>query len=77
QIPHCLLAAHVPTIMGVETNGMQYYPEASDAEAQVHPGLYRRRNGEVSLGSLRGPGFGMRVSEIRRDLPRPAVALER
>ena len=26
QIPHLLLAAHVPTIMGVETNAMQFYP---------------------------------------------------
>jgi len=77
QIPHCLLAAHVPTIRGVETNSMQYYPEASEAEAQVHPGLYQRRNGAVCLGSLRGPGFGMRVGEIRRPLPRPAVELER
>ena len=43
QIPHVLLAAHAGTIMGVETNAMQFYPEASQAEAAVHPGLYRRR----------------------------------
>src|SRR4029453_6665235 len=58
QIPHCLLAAHVPTIMGVETNAMQFYPEASLAEARVHPGLYQRREGCVDLGSISGPGFG-------------------
>jgi hypothetical protein len=29
QIPHVLLAAHAGTIMGVETNAMQFYPEAS------------------------------------------------
>jgi L-alanine-DL-glutamate epimerase-like enolase superfamily enzyme len=29
QIPHLLLAAHVGTIMGVETNSMQFYPDAS------------------------------------------------
>ena len=27
QIPHLLLAAHVGTIMGVETNSMQFYPK--------------------------------------------------
>ncbi|MCL5096755.1 MAG: hypothetical protein M1608_04350, partial [Candidatus Omnitrophica bacterium] len=42
QIPHALLAAHIETIMGVETNAMQFYPEASTPEAVVHPGLYRR-----------------------------------
>ena len=42
QIPHVLLAAHAGTIMGVETNSMQYYPEASRPEMSVHPGLYRR-----------------------------------
>ena len=40
MIPHVRLAAHAGTIMGVETNAMQFYPEASRAEARVHPGLY-------------------------------------
>lgn len=74
QIPHLLLAAHVGTIMGVETNAMQFYPAASAAEAAVHPGLYQRRNGVVELASIRGPGFGYRLNEIRRELP--AVAAE-
>ncbi len=69
QIPHCLLAAHVPTIMGVETNAMQFYPEASAPEAKVHPGLYQRRNGVVDLASVAGAGFGYRVEEIARTLP--------
>ena len=43
QIPHVLLAAHAGTIMGVESNAMQFYPEASLAEAKVHPGLYCRK----------------------------------
>jgi len=75
QIPHLLLAAHGGTIMGVETNSMQFYPEASAPEATVHPGAYRRRNGTVDLTSIRGPGFGYRIGEIRRALPEPAVAL--
>jgi len=73
QIPHVLLAAHAGTIMGVETNAMQFYPEASLAEEVVHPGLYRRRCGAVDLGSVQGAGFGYRLSEIERDLPEPAA----
>ena len=74
QVPHCLLAAHAGTIMGVETNCMQFYPEVSRPEAEVHPGLFRRRKGTVDLSTLRGPGFGYRVEEVRRELP-PAAAV--
>ena len=73
QVPHCLLAAHAGTIMGVETNAMQFYPEASLAEEAVHPGLYRRRDGCVDLSTLSGPGFGYRLAEIERELPEAAV----
>jgi hypothetical protein len=70
QIPHMQLAYHVGTIMGVETNSMQFYPEASAPEGKVHPGLFKRRDGQVDLGSCLGrPGFGYRVDEIDRDLP--------
>ena len=69
QIPHVLLAAHFGTLMGVETNSMQYYPEASQAEARIHPGLYRRREGVVELDTIQGNGFGARVEEIGRVLP--------
>jgi hypothetical protein len=73
QIPHVLLAAHTATIMGVETNAMQFYPEASRPEAVVHPGLYQRRQGRVGLATVRGPGFGYRLREIKRELPEPAA----
>lgn len=76
QIPHLLLAAHAGTIMGVETNAMQFYPEASKPEAAVHPGLYQRRNGVVDFSTLRGPGFGYRLDEIGRALPANAVKFE-
>ena len=69
QIPHVRLAAHAGTIMGVESNGMQFYPAASAPEERVHPGIYRRRNGELDLQTLAGPGFGYRLSEIDRELP--------
>jgi L-alanine-DL-glutamate epimerase-like enolase superfamily enzyme len=73
QIPHVLLAAHVETIAGVETNAMQFYPEVSRLEECVHPGLYRRRDGHVNLSSVAGPGFGYRLDEIGRELPAPAA----
>jgi len=72
QIPHVLLAAHAGTIMGVETNSMQFYPEASKFEAQFHPGLYQRRNGEIDLTTLRGSGFGYGEETLKRPLPTPA-----
>ncbi len=77
QIPHVLLAAHAGTIMGVETNAMQFYPAASAPEEAVHPGLYRRRYGEVDLSSIRGPGFGYRLEEIKRQLPEKAASFSK
>jgi L-alanine-DL-glutamate epimerase-like enolase superfamily enzyme len=73
QIPHLLLAARTATIMGVETNAVQFYPAASRCEAEVHPGLYERRQGLVDLSTIRGAGFGYRLEEMKRILP-PAVA---
>jgi len=63
-IPHVLLAANVGTIMGVEVNSMQFCPDASTDAARIHPGLYRRREGCVSLETLGNAGFGYRVQEI-------------
>lgn len=73
QIPHVLLAAHAGTLLGVETNSMQFYPDASAPEARVHPGLYTRRDGHVDLSSISGPGFGYRLAEIERALPPPVA----
>jgi len=73
QIPHVRLAAHAGTILGVETNAMQFYPEVSLPEAAVHPELYRRRRGMIDLSTLAGPGFGYRLNEINRELPSPAA----
>jgi len=75
QIPHVLLAAHLDTIMGVETNSMQFYPEASVCEAKVHPDIYKRQDGIINLSSIKGPGFGYRIDEIKRILPEPAIEI--
>lgn len=74
QIPHVLLAAYAGTMMGVESNSMQFYPDASIAEARVHPAVYRRRDGQLDLTSIRGPGFGYRIDEIDRHLGEPAAS---
>ena len=71
QVPHVRLAAHAGTIMGVESNGMQFYPDASKPEEAIHPGLYKRRDGTLDLSTLSGPGFGYRVDEIERHLGDP------
>ena len=75
QIPHVLLAAHAGSIMGVETNAMQFYPEASGPEAKVHAGLYSRKAGCVDVSSLQGPGFGYNIKDMSRVLPEPAVSV--
>jgi hypothetical protein len=64
QIPHVLLGAHAGTIMGVESNGMQFYPNASLREAKIHPGVYNRREGNLDLSTLQGSGFGYRINEF-------------
>ncbi len=74
QVPHFLLAAHAETIMGVESNGMQFYPDASLPEQEIHPGLYRRQGGVLDGSTLSDQGFGYRVSEIERELPEPVAS---
>jgi hypothetical protein len=69
QVPHVRLAAHSGTIMGVESNAMQFYPDASTEEAKVHPGLYKRVGGKLNFATLGGHGFGYRVADINRALP--------
>ena len=77
QLPHVQLANHAGTIMGVESNGMQFYPAASLEEQAVHPGIFQRRNGILDLSTIQGSGFGYRVGEIKRKLPEPAVEFEK
>jgi hypothetical protein len=60
--------------MGVESNAMQFYPEASAPERAVHPGVFPRRNGVLDLSTMNGPGFSYRVDEIARVLPSPRCA---
>lgn len=73
QIPHVLLAAHVNTIMGLETNSMQFYPQASIPEEEIHPGIFKRREGCLDLSTLLGSGFGYCIDQIHRNLPEPVA----
>jgi L-alanine-DL-glutamate epimerase-like enolase superfamily enzyme len=73
QIPHLQLAAHAGTILGVETNAMQFYPQASAAESLFHPGVYNRSDGHVDLATLGGPGFGYNGAQTARILPAPTA----
>ena len=65
-IPHAGLGRNAGTIMGIEANSMQFYPDASKDEERIHPGLFRRRNGLLHLESLGAEGFGYRAEEIFR-----------
>lgn len=69
QLAHLAFAAHARSKFGVESNNMQFYPHASEPEARVHPGAFRRSDGMLDLSTMHGPGFGYRITEIRRDLP--------
>lgn len=67
MIPHARLAAHVGTIMGVESNAMQFYPAASSEQAKIHPRLYRRYDGVLDLSTIGGAGFGYRIDQMSQD----------
>jgi len=58
------LAARIRPIMGVEANARQFCPAASRRAEQVHPGIFRARDGLHDTSSLRGPGFGYRFDEL-------------
>jgi len=65
------LGARLNPIMGVEANSPQFFPSASEPEAAVHPGLFRRREGVLVAGTLKGPGLGYQMEKIDRRLPDP------
>lgn len=76
QISHVQLAAHAGTIRGVESNGMQFYPEASMPEEALHPGIYRRRDGQLDLRTLLGAGMGYGAAITARLLPEPVASFD-
>jgi L-alanine-DL-glutamate epimerase-like enolase superfamily enzyme len=53
------LAAHVPGITAVESNGRQYVPAANQDWKLRFPGLFQIRDGRFHTGELSGPGLGV------------------
>jgi L-alanine-DL-glutamate epimerase-like enolase superfamily enzyme len=74
QLSHLLFAAHAGTIMGVETNSMQFYPQASAEEAEFHPRSFARVDGHVDLASIHGAGLGYNGATTARALPAPVAS---
>jgi L-alanine-DL-glutamate epimerase-like enolase superfamily enzyme len=52
------LAAHVPGVAAIESNGRQYCPAANTAWEQRFPGLFRVNDGLMPTGLLTGQGLG-------------------
>lgn len=76
QISHFQLASHANTMMGIESNGMQFYPDASLPEQAIHPGLYRRSNGILDGSTLGASGMGYCIDAIERTLPDPVMVAD-
>jgi L-alanine-DL-glutamate epimerase-like enolase superfamily enzyme len=59
------LGARLNTIMGVEANSRQFFPNAtSEGEKRVHEGIFRLRGGEADTSSLRGTGLGYQMDRV-------------
>ena len=65
------LAGRLHVIRGVESNSRQFFPNTSQPEMTIHPGVYHLMNGQIDTSTLRGSGLGLRWQEIGRQLPPP------
>jgi hypothetical protein len=62
------LAARLRPMMGFEANSRQFFPDASVAEREVHPGIFTVRDGLIRTDSLRGSGLGYQVERMSRPI---------
>ena len=76
QIPHVLLAAHAGTMMGVETNSMQFYPQASAAEAEFIRACFPASMDRSIFRASVGRGLVTTVRSPARELPAPSPVTE-
>jgi len=60
------LAGHLRPIRGVEANSRQFFPDASEPERAVHPGLFRLHDGKIGTSTIRGTGLGYQWTRIGR-----------
>ena len=58
------LAARLHPMFGLESNSMQFFPDASREEMSVHPGLFTRCGGLLNTESLLGCGLGYQMDKI-------------
>ncbi|MGC9316503.1 MAG: enolase C-terminal domain-like protein [Armatimonadota bacterium] len=59
------MGARLFTIMGVEANSRQFFPDStSEAERRVHEGIFSLQRGEADTSSLRGCGLGYQMNRI-------------
>ncbi len=52
------LAAHIPGVAAIESNGRQYCPAGNAAWLESYPGMFEVRGGRLPTGCLEGPGLG-------------------
>ena len=52
------LAAHVPGVAAIESNGRQYCPVANEPWKARFPGMFIIKDGAMETGLLTGPGLG-------------------
>lgn len=52
------LAAHIPTVAAIESNGRQYCPAGNDEYRERFPGMFDVKGGSVPTRLLNGPGLG-------------------
>jgi L-alanine-DL-glutamate epimerase-like enolase superfamily enzyme len=51
------LAAHIPGVAAIESNGRQYCPVANEPWAKTHPGIMRITDGTMATETLAGVGL--------------------
>ncbi len=52
------LAAHIPTVAAIESNGRQYCPAGNEELREKFPGMFDVKDGLVPTACLSGPGLG-------------------
>lgn len=52
------VAAHIPGVAAIESNGRQYCPAANDPWDARFPGVFTIRDGTMNTAILNGPGLG-------------------
>jgi L-alanine-DL-glutamate epimerase-like enolase superfamily enzyme len=52
------VAAHIPGVAAIESNGRQYCPAANEAWDARFPGVFTIRDGTMNTAILNGPGLG-------------------